>query len=130
MRENIVLFYITIGMVSVAKNMVFLTDLLFRDHPSYRRDEHCSSENDGRHLYRKWIDRIIAFSAMRMVNDHSVALRKHVFASRFDNEYWICFGGSKPPPYCIPSHKNGRVSPAVVGYYFVKIRRKRFFSQQ
>ena len=37
-RENIVLFYITIGMVSVAKNMVFLTDLLFRDHPSYRRD--------------------------------------------------------------------------------------------
>ena len=61
--------------------MVFLTDLLFRYDQSYRRDEHCSSENDGRHLFRISIDRIIAFSAMRMVNDHSVALRKHVFAS-------------------------------------------------
>ena len=28
-RENIVLFYITIRMVSVAKNMVFLTDTIY-----------------------------------------------------------------------------------------------------
>lgn len=38
--------------------------------------------------------------------------------------------GSKLTTYCISPYKNGRVSPAVVGYYFVKIRRKRLFSPQ